>query len=286
MYEEIVSTRSPSRSRPSRSTDRSAERLDDAHGRRGEARPGGGGERRAGRRDRRDRRGRGFCAGADLNDLKAITEGGRQAEPPAALAADPGDAAMTAFRGSYTYIASIRKPVIAAINGPVAGMAVPIVLACDLRFASDRASFTTSFSRRGLVAEWGVSWLLPRLVGTAHALDLLFSARRIDADEAARIGLVNRVLPHDELLPAVRAYVEDLAANCSPASMAIMKRQVWQHWTAGLDAAEQEAVAAHAGELRASRFQGRRGLVPAEAAAALPARRRVTEGSCAGSRSS
>jgi enoyl-CoA hydratase/carnithine racemase len=186
--------------------------------------------------------GRGFCAGADLNDLKAITEGGRQAEPPAALAADPGDAAMTSFRGSYTYIASIRKPVIAAINGPVAGMAVPIVLACDLRFASDRASFTTSFSRRGLVAEWGVSWLLPRLVGTAHALDLLFSARRIDADEAARIGLVNRVLPHDELLPAVRAYVEDLAANCSPASMAIMKRQIWQHWTAGLDAAEQEAV--------------------------------------------
>jgi enoyl-CoA hydratase/carnithine racemase len=97
--------------------------------------------------------GRGFCAGADLNDLKAITEGGRQAEPPAALAADPGDAAMTSFRGSYTYIASIRKPVIAAINGPVAGMAVPIVLACDLRFASDRASFTT----RSHVAGWSPS---------------------------------------------------------------------------------------------------------------------------------
>ena len=186
--------------------------------------------------------GRGFCAGADLNDLKAITEGGRQAEPPAELASDPGDAAMASFRGSYTYIASIRKPVIAAINGPVAGMAVPIALACDLRFASQRASFTTSFSRRGLVAEWGVSWLLPRLVGTAHALDLLFSARRVDADEAARIGLVNRVVPHDDLLPSARAYVEDLAANCSPASMAIMKRQVWQHWTAALDAAEQEAV--------------------------------------------
>ncbi len=186
--------------------------------------------------------GRGFCAGADLNDLKTITEGGRQAAAPPELAADPGDAAMASFRGSYTYIASLRKPVIAAINGPVAGMAVPIVLACDLRFASDRASFTTAFSRRGLVAEWGVSWLLPRLVGTAHALDLLLSSRRIDAEEAARIGLVNRVLPHDELLPFVGAYVEDLAANCSPASMAIMKRQVWQHWTADLDAAEQEAV--------------------------------------------
>jgi enoyl-CoA hydratase/carnithine racemase len=186
--------------------------------------------------------GRGFCAGADLKDLKAITEGGRQAAPPAELDADPGDPSMTELRGTYTWVASLRKPVIAAVNGPVAGMAVPIVLACDLRFASDRASFTTAFSRRGLVAEWGVSWLLERLVGTAHALDLLFSARKVDAAEAERIGLVNRVVPHDELLPFVRAYAEDLAANCSPASMAIMKRQVWQHWTAPLDAAEREAV--------------------------------------------
>ena len=186
--------------------------------------------------------GRGFCAGADLNDLKSISEGRREVDDDPELAADPGDAAMASFRGTYTYVASVRKPVIAAINGPVAGMAVPIALACDLRFASDRASVTTSFSRRGLVAEWGISWLLPRLVGTAHALDLLFSARKIDAAEAERVGLVNRVVPHDELLPFVRAYVEDLAANCSPASMAIMKRQVWQHWTAALDGAEQEAV--------------------------------------------
>jgi enoyl-CoA hydratase/carnithine racemase len=186
--------------------------------------------------------GRGFCAGADLNDLKSISEGRREMDAHAELAADPGDETMASFRGTYTYIASVRKPVIAAINGPVAGMAVPIALACDLRFASDRASFTTSFSRRGLVAEWGVSWLLPRLVGTAHALDLLFSARKIDAAEAERVGLINRVVPHEKLLPFVRAYVEDLAANCSPASMAIMKRQVWQHWTAALDGAEQEAV--------------------------------------------
>ena len=186
--------------------------------------------------------GRGFCAGADLNDLKSISEGRREMDAHAELAAEPGDETMASFRGTYTYIASVRKPVIAAINGPVAGMAVPIALACDLRFASDRASFSTSFSRRGLVAEWGVSWLLPRLVGTAHALDLLFSARKIDAAEAERVGLINRVVPHDELLPFVRTYVEDLAANCSPASMAIMKRQVWQHWTAALDGAEQEAV--------------------------------------------
>lgn len=187
--------------------------------------------------------GRGFCAGADLNDLKTLTEGRGIGDVPPELAADPGDAGMgDSFRGSYTYLLSIRKPIIAAINGPIAGMAVPIALACDLRFASDRASFTTSFSRRGLIAEWGVSWLLPRVVGTAHALDLLFSARKLDAAEAERVGLVNRVVPHDELLPFVRAYVGELAASCSPASIAVMKRQVYQHWTSELGPAEREAV--------------------------------------------
>lgn len=187
--------------------------------------------------------GRGFCAGADLKDLRSMTEGRAPTDPSAELAANPGDPeAGDSFRGTYTYVISVRKPVIAAINGPVAGMAIPIVLACDLRFASDRATFTTAFSRRGLIAEWGVSWLLPRVVGTAHALDLLFSARRVDAGEAARIGLVNRVVPHDELLAVTRAYVADLAANCSPASMAIMKRQVWQHWQSELGPAEKEAI--------------------------------------------
>src|SRR5262249_58697949 len=103
------------------------------------------------------------------------------------------------------------------------------------------ASFTAAFSRRGLVAEWGVSWLLPRVVGTAHALDLLFSARKVDAAQAERIGLVNRVLPHAELLPFVRAYVEDMATHCSPASLAAMKRQVWRGWTRGLGPGGREA---------------------------------------------
>jgi len=165
-------------------------------------------------------------------------------EVPPELEADPGDPAMGPdFRGTYTYLLSIRKPVIAAINGVAAGLGVPIALACDLRFASDRASFTTAFSRRGLVAEWGVAWLLGRLVGPAHALDVLFSARRFDAAEAERIGLVNRVLPHDELLPFVKRYVHDLATNCSPASMAVMKRQVYQQLHAALGPSEREAVA-------------------------------------------
>ena len=121
-------------------------------------------------------------------------------------------------------------------------MAVPIAAACDLRFARDAAQFTTAFSRRGLVAEWGISWLLSRLCGPAHALDVLFSARKFGAAEAERIGLVNRTLPHDELMPFVREYARDLAANCSPASMAIMKRQVYQQLHASLGPSEREAV--------------------------------------------
>ena len=187
--------------------------------------------------------GRGFCAGADLNDLKDISEGERDAGVPAGLDADPGDPSLGEdFRGTYTYLLSVRKPVIAAINGAAAGMAVPIALCCDLRFASEKALFTLAFSKRGLIAEWGSAWLLPRLVGPSHALDLLWSSRKVDAQEALRIGLVNRVLPHDELMPAVRKYAADLAAECSPTSLAIMKRQVWQQMTRELGPSEKEAV--------------------------------------------
>lgn len=187
--------------------------------------------------------GRGFCAGADLGNLQAISDGQRSAGIPKELESDPGDPAMgESFRGAYKYLLSVRKPIIAAINGPCAGMAVPISLFCDLRFASDRATFTTAFSWRGLIAEWGVSWILPRLVGPAHALDLLLSARKFDAAEAERLGLVNRVVPHDDLMPFVRDYAEDLAANCSPTSMQIMKREIYQHLTESLGDAHDEAV--------------------------------------------
>ncbi len=188
--------------------------------------------------------GRGFCAGADMKNLDALSQGGSIESMPDELSdADPGDASMGEdFRGAYTWMLSVRKPIVCAINGPVAGMAVPIALCCDLRFASDRAVITTSFSKRGLIGEWGISWLLPRLVGPAHALDLMFSSRRVDAEEACRIGLVNRVIPHDELMGKTREYCEELAANCSPASMMIMKRQVYQQLTESLGPSEKEAV--------------------------------------------
>jgi len=187
--------------------------------------------------------GRGFCAGADMKRLQSLSSGSDLRDETAALDADPGDPDMGPdFRGTYTYLMSVRKPIIAAINGPCAGMAVPISLACDLRFASDRAVFTTAFARRGLIAEWGISWLLPRLVGPAHALDLLFSGRKIDAAEALQMGLVNRVVPGDELLPTVARYARDVAANCSPTSLRIMKRQVYEALHESLGDAHGKAV--------------------------------------------
>jgi enoyl-CoA hydratase/carnithine racemase len=189
--------------------------------------------------------GRGFCAGADMRGLQALSSGrgfgaeGERSESD--LAAEPGDPDMgEGFRGRYSYLTSIRKPIIAAINGPCAGMAVPIALFCDIRFASDQAKFTTAFSRRGLIAEWGISWTLPRIVGTAHAMDLLLSGRVILADEAERMGLVNRMVPHDDLMKVVREYAVDMATNASPSSMAVMKRQVYQHLSEDLGHANQE----------------------------------------------
>jgi enoyl-CoA hydratase/carnithine racemase len=187
--------------------------------------------------------GRGFCAGADLKDLNSISSGDRSSQREVDLAADPGDPSVGEdFRGTYTYLMSVRKPVIAAINGPVAGMAVPISLCCDLRFASDKALFTVAFSQRGLIAEWGVAWLLPKVVGPAHALDMLFSSRKVDAQEAERIGLVNRVVPHDELLAAAEGWVREVAQSCSPTSVSIMKRQLWRDATETLEEAHDTAV--------------------------------------------
>lgn len=184
--------------------------------------------------------GRAFCAGADMGDLSTLTEGGSilgswpELEVPAGeLPAD--------FAGEYTYLLATKKPIVAAINGAVAGMAVPIALCCDIRFMAEDAPLLTAFARRGLVAEWGLSWLLPRAVGTAAAMDLLLSSRKVRGVEAARMGLVNAALPADEVLAHSRAYVEEMAATCSPTSMAIIKRQIYEQLHRGLGPAEREA---------------------------------------------
>lgn len=184
--------------------------------------------------------GRAFCAGADMGDLTTLTEGGSILGAWPELAVPAGELPDD-FAGEYTYLLGTRKPIVAAINGAVAGMAVPIALCCDIRFMADDAPLLTAFARRGLIAEWGLSWLLPRAVGTAAAMDLLISSRKIRGVEAARMGLVNASMPADEVLPHSRAYVEEMAATCSPASIAIIKRQIYEQLHRGLGAAERES---------------------------------------------
>ncbi|MEM7276094.1 MAG: enoyl-CoA hydratase, partial [Actinomycetota bacterium] len=186
--------------------------------------------------------GRGFCAGADMDVLQGIGGGGGGSDD----APDTRDA---------RHALSIPKPVIAAVNGACAGLGFVHAVACDLRFAAAGAKFTTSFSRRGLIAEHGLSWTLPRLVGQANALDLLLSGRVILAEEALELGLVNRVLPPDELVDATLAYADELAGNAAPLSMAIMKQQVYRHPLLPLDEAMEESNALMRASLRRPDFK-------------------------------
>jgi len=159
--------------------------------------------------------GRSFCPGLDMETLGALTGGTPMA---------------SRRRWPLNLARHIPKPVIAAVNGACAGIGLVQAVACDLRFASTSAKFTSAFARRGLPAENAISWTLPRLVGTANAMDLLLSARVVLPPEALQLGLVNRVVDHDDLLPATLDYARDLAANCSPKAMAAIKRQVLDDW--------------------------------------------------------
>ena len=187
--------------------------------------------------------GRAFCAGADMKNLRSLTSGSGDfaTDDLEELRVNRAEPIPADFDGEYTYLLAVRKPVIAAINGACAGMAVPIALSCDLRFMAAEAPLLTAFAQRGLIGEWGISWLLPRLVGTGHALDLMFSSRRVSGEEAAAMGVVNKALPAAEVLPHAVQYVKNLAESCSPTSLAIMKRQVYEQLTASLGPSEKEA---------------------------------------------
>jgi enoyl-CoA hydratase/carnithine racemase len=180
--------------------------------------------------------GRGFCAGADMSLLSAVADrrvddrdlDDRLREQALRDGANRREGVAPDFQKKYSYFPAIGKPVIAAINGPVVGLGLVITLYCDLRLASDASRFSTTFARRGLIAEYGMAWMLPRIVGIANALDLMFSARTIDAAEALRMGLVNRVFPHETFLEKVHEYAHELSSAVSPRSLRIIKRQVYQ----------------------------------------------------------
>src|ERR1051325_7495 len=172
--------------------------------------------------------GRGFCAGADMSLLQDVVERGVHPLPTNDDCKYAGSDARTDFDRQYSYFPAIPKPIIGAINGPAVGLGLVIAMFCDLRFASADAKFGTAFARRGLIAEYGLAWLLPKIVGHAHALDVLLSARIFDAQEALRMGLVNQVFPADEFLDKVNRYANELAENVSPRSTKVIKRQVYE----------------------------------------------------------
>jgi enoyl-CoA hydratase/carnithine racemase len=177
--------------------------------------------------------GKSFCPGADFTRLGELGVDG------ARLPHAPVDVPRR-----------FPKPLVAAVNGGCAGVGLVQALWCHVRFAADTARFSTAFARRGLIAEYGIAWTLPRLIGVENALDLLISARTFDAAEARRLGLVSRVVPRDEVLTAAQSYARDIALHCSPRAVATITSQVLDD----LDATFDEALARAYGHM--DRFLG------------------------------
>jgi enoyl-CoA hydratase/carnithine racemase len=171
--------------------------------------------------------GRGFCAGADTAALEGHVErGGYDPGTPDELAM-PGYGVRPEFDADFAFQFGMSKPILAAINGPAAGVGFVIACYADLRFAVRGAKLTTAHGRLNLPAEYGLSWLLPRLVGLTRANDLLLSSRVFLSDEAFELGLLNGLCEPDELLPHTVARARELADTVSPTSLRETKRQIY-----------------------------------------------------------
>jgi enoyl-CoA hydratase/carnithine racemase len=172
--------------------------------------------------------GRGFCAGADARALEGHVVRGAYDAGTGPDLATPGYGVRPEFDADFAYHFGIPKPIIAAVNGPAAGVGFVLACYCDLRFAARGAKLTTSHGRLGLPVEYGLSWLLPRLIGATRAADLLLSSRVVLAEEAEQLGLVNRAVEPHELLPVTYAYAHRLATEIAPSSLAATKLQLYR----------------------------------------------------------
>lgn len=188
--------------------------------------------------------GRGFCSGVDMNALGAMSEAGqRLGKTHEHLAANPGNPDNDPnFKSSPSYFLGLRKPLIAALNGVCAGLGFSYATFCDMRFMDRGARIVSSFSPRGLIAEHGTCWMLPRLVGPSNALDLFWSSRRIEAEEAHRMGWANRLCEPGEALKEAQDYLRSMAGTAAPMSLMMMKRQVYKHLNRELGEAMNETI--------------------------------------------
>ena len=188
--------------------------------------------------------GRGFCAGADTAALESHVERGAYDPGTPEDLARPGYGIRPEFDADFAFQFGMKKPVIAAINGPAAGVGFVIACYADLRFAAPGVKLTTAHGKLNLPVEYGLSWLLPRLIGLTHANDLLLSSRTFMTEEAMELGLLNRLFPPDELLPRTYEYVRELIESVSPMSLAASKRQIYtdQHRDVGASVNEANAL--------------------------------------------
>ena len=210
--------------------------------------------------------GRGFCAGADARALEGHVQRGAYDAGLGGDVAMPGYGVRPEFDADFAFHFGVLKPIIAAVNGPAAGVGLVLACYCDLRFAAQGAKLTTSHGRLGLPAEYGLSWLLPRLIGVTRAADLLLSSRVVLAEEAEHLGLVNRTLPPAELLPFTYDYARRLATEIAPSSLAATKLQLYRDLHGDVGTSVADASARLADMMRGADF--------AEGVAALGARRR------------
>jgi enoyl-CoA hydratase/carnithine racemase len=171
--------------------------------------------------------GNAFCAGADLQALEGhVEKGGYDPGTPDPLA-EPGFGVRPEFDASFAYHFGVSKPIIAAINGPAAGVGLAVACFADIKFIVEGAKCTTAHGRFNFPAEFGLSWLLPRSIGIAHANDLLLTSRIFKAEEAVQMGLFNKALPKEELLPHTYSYAKNLIENIAPGSLRETKWQIY-----------------------------------------------------------
>jgi enoyl-CoA hydratase/carnithine racemase len=187
--------------------------------------------------------GQGFCAGADMDAVGAVAAGRDGAGSKRGSPVRPGYGSHPAFDRPFAYHLGLSKPVIAAVNGAAAGLGFVLACYCDVRIAAGGAKLTPAFGRLGLPAEYGLSWLLPRLIGGSRAVELLLSSRVIEADEAQALGLVHRVVPGNALVDEAVAYAETVAASVAPAALSVTKRQLYVDWMRDLGEAFEDAKA-------------------------------------------
>jgi len=188
--------------------------------------------------------GRGFCVGGDAAALEGhVRKGGYDPGTPETMA-NPGYGIATEFDAAFAYHFGLDKPVIAAINGPAAGVGLALACFADLRFAAAGAKFTTAHGKLNLPAEYGLSWLLPRMIGLARANDLLLSSRVFLAEEALALGLVNEVHAADTLMAKTYEYARNLMASVSPRSLRETRRQIYRdlHRSVGESVEDSEAL--------------------------------------------